>query len=78
MPNVLKIVSLLLSYPTADLLAAAPELHDAIRSDLLTGPREKVWLDALVDDECLECDTCHLSADRVEARDNDHTWLLVE
>lgn len=50
MPNALKIVSLLLSYPTADLLAAVPELHDAIRGDLLTGPREKAWLDALVDD----------------------------
>jgi nitrate reductase delta subunit len=50
MPNALKIVSLLLSYPTADLLTAVPELHDAIRSDLLTGPREKAWLGALVDD----------------------------
>jgi nitrate reductase delta subunit len=50
MPNALKIVSLLLSYPTADLLAAAPELRDAIRSDLMTGGREKAWLDALVND----------------------------
>lgn len=50
MSNALKIVSVLLSYPTAELLAAAPELHAAIRMDLLTGPLEKGWLDALVDD----------------------------
>lgn len=50
MANALKIVSILLSYPTAELLAAAPELHAAIRNDQLTGSREKAWLDALVDD----------------------------
>ena len=50
MPNALKIISVLLSYPTADLLAAAPELHAAICGDPLTGPREKAWLDALVND----------------------------
>jgi len=50
MSNALKIVSILLSYPTAELLAATPELHAAISGDPLTGPREKAWLDALVDD----------------------------
>lgn len=50
MANALKIVSILLSYPTAELLAAAPELYAAIRSDHLTGSREKAWLHALVDD----------------------------
>jgi nitrate reductase delta subunit len=50
MANALKIVSLLLSYPTAELMAAAPELNAAIAADQLTGPREKAWLTALVDD----------------------------
>lgn len=50
MSNAIKIVSVLLSYPTAELLAAAPELHAAIAADRLTGPREKAWLGALVDD----------------------------
>lgn len=50
MSNALKIVSVLLSYPTAELLAAARELHAAISADPLTGPREKAWLNALVDD----------------------------
>lgn len=50
MANVLKIVSLLLSYPTRDLLNAGPELRDALDADTMTGPREKAWLGALIDD----------------------------
>lgn len=50
MANALKIVSLLLSYPTAELIAAAPELNAAIAADQLTGPREKAWLTTLVND----------------------------
>lgn len=50
MANALKIVSLLLSYPTAELIAAAPELNAAIAADQLTGAREKAWLTALVND----------------------------
>ncbi|MHB1103633.1 MAG: nitrate reductase molybdenum cofactor assembly chaperone [Devosia sp.] len=50
MANVLKIVSLLLSYPTRDLLNAGSELRDALDADTMTGPREKAWLGALIDD----------------------------
>lgn len=50
MSNALKIISILLSYPTAELQAVARELHAAISADPLTGPREKAWLDALVND----------------------------
>jgi nitrate reductase delta subunit len=50
MANTLKVISLLLSYPTAELLAAAPELHAALAADPSTGRREKAWLGALVDD----------------------------
>ena len=50
MANALKIISLLLSYPTADLLAAAPEIHAALEADPMTGRREKAWLGALADD----------------------------
>ncbi len=50
MANALKIVSLLLSYPTAELLAAAPDLKAAIAADRFTGPQEKARLSALVDD----------------------------
>lgn len=50
MANALKIISVLLSYPSAELLAAADELREAIAADRLAGPREKAWLRALVDD----------------------------
>ena len=50
MANALKIISLLLSYPTTDLLTAGPELHEALANDWMTGPREKAWLAALIDD----------------------------
>lgn len=52
MANVLKIVSLLLSYPTRDLLDAGPELRDALDADTIAGLREKAWLGALIDDLC--------------------------
>jgi nitrate reductase molybdenum cofactor assembly chaperone NarJ/NarW len=50
MANALKLISLLLSYPTAELLAAAPEIHAALAADRMTGRREKAWLAALADD----------------------------
>lgn len=50
MANALKIISLLLSYPSADLLAAAGELRAALAVDPMTGPKEKAWLAALIDD----------------------------
>jgi len=46
----LKVISLMLSYPTAELQAAAPELKAALAQDTLTGEREKRLLSALVDD----------------------------
>ena len=50
MANALKIISLLLSYPTPELLAAGPDLRAALDADSMTGPREKSWLAALIDD----------------------------
>ena len=50
MANALKIVSLLLSYPSAELLAAKDELHAALAADALTGRKEKALLGALIDD----------------------------
>ena len=50
MANTLKIISLLLSYPTVELLAAAPAMHVVVEADLPTGRREKAWLRALIDD----------------------------
>lgn len=50
MANALKIISLLLSYPTADLIKAAPELHEALAGDPMTGPSEKAMIGALIDD----------------------------
>ncbi len=46
----LKIISLLLSYPTQELLDAAPDLKAALADDTLTGEREKTLLGALIDD----------------------------
>lgn len=50
MANALKIISLLLSYPTPALLAAGPDLREALAADSMTGAREKAWLAALIDD----------------------------
>ena len=50
MANALKIISALLSYPTADLIAAGEELRAAVAADAMTGRREKAWLGALIDD----------------------------
>lgn len=46
----LKIISLLLSYPTEELHRALPELKAALAADTLTGSREKALLGALADD----------------------------
>ena len=46
----LKVISLLLSYPTEELLQAMPELKAALASDALIGEREKVLLGKLADD----------------------------
>ena len=46
----LKVISLLLSYPTEDLQKAVPELKAALTSDTLIGPREKALLGKLADD----------------------------
>jgi len=50
MANALKIVSLLLSYPSAELLAAKDELRAALAADRLTGDKQKALLAALIDD----------------------------
>ncbi len=52
MTNALKITSLLLSYPTQELLDAGPELHAALETDTVIGKKEKAWLGALIDDLC--------------------------
>lgn len=46
----LKVISLLLSYPTEDLQKAVPELKAALASDTLIGAREKALLGRLADD----------------------------
>jgi nitrate reductase delta subunit len=46
----LKIISLLLSYPTAELQQDAPELKAALETDPLTSAREKALLAKLADD----------------------------
>lgn len=46
----LKIVSLLLSYPTRELQEGMPELKAALAADTLTGEREKTLLAKLADD----------------------------
>jgi len=46
----LKIISLLLSYPTEELQKAVPELKSALEADTLTGAREKALLAKLADD----------------------------
>ena len=46
----LKIVSLLLSYPTEELHAGLPGLKAALAADGLTGEREKALLSRLIDD----------------------------
>ena len=48
--NALKILSLLLSYPSAELLEAAGELHAALDADNMLGRRDKALLAALIDD----------------------------
>jgi len=50
MANALKITSVLLSYPTRELLDAAPELHAALEADGSIGKQQKAWLGALIDD----------------------------
>lgn len=50
MANALKIISLVLSYPTRDLLEASAELHQALAADATIGEKEKAWLGALIDD----------------------------
>lgn len=50
MTNAYKIVSVLLSYPTAELAAAGDALRMALDADALSGPREKAALAALIDD----------------------------
>lgn len=52
MANALKIISALLSYPSKDLITAGSELQEALAADALTGPREKAWIEALIDDIC--------------------------
>ncbi|MGB0087680.1 MAG: nitrate reductase molybdenum cofactor assembly chaperone, partial [Rhodomicrobiaceae bacterium] len=46
----LKVISLLLSYPTEELLQAMPELKAALADDAAIGEREKALLDMLADD----------------------------
>jgi nitrate reductase delta subunit len=46
----LKVISLLLSYPSEDLQNAVPELREALASDRLIGGREKALLGKLADD----------------------------
>ena len=46
----LKVISLLLSYPTGELQQAVPELKAALASDTLIGAREKALLGKLADD----------------------------
>jgi nitrate reductase delta subunit len=46
----LKVISLLLSYPTEELLLGVPELKAALASDRLTGEREKALLGKVADD----------------------------
>lgn len=50
MVNALKIISLLLSYPTKALLEAGGDLHLALEADEMTGPSQKKLLGALIDD----------------------------
>ncbi len=46
----LKIISLLLSYPTIEIVEAIPELKEALAKDTLTGKQEKKLLTKLADD----------------------------
>jgi len=50
MANALKIISALLSYPTKELIEAAPELHRALKADVQANARAKAWIAALIDD----------------------------
>ena len=52
MANALKIISVLVSYPTTDLLEAGPQLHAALDADGMIGEGEKILLGALIDDLC--------------------------
>ncbi len=52
MANALKIISLLVSYPTAELLKAGPQLHAAVDDEKTIETEEKASLDALIDDLC--------------------------
>jgi len=50
MANALKIVSVLLSYPGQDLIDAGRELNRQLAFDTLTAPKQKAWLQELIDD----------------------------
>lgn len=50
MNTVLKIISLLLAYPTEELQAAVPALKEALASETSLGLRERVALERLADD----------------------------
>lgn len=52
MTNALKVISVLLSYPSKELLAAGEELHAALAADTGTNARSRLWLGALIDDIC--------------------------
>ncbi len=50
MQNTLKVISVLLSYPSADLIGAARELHAALDADDQTSKTAKTLVRALIDD----------------------------
>lgn len=52
MTNALKLISVLLSYPSAELLGAGAELHAALAADPAMEKRSRLWLGALIDDIC--------------------------
>ncbi len=52
MQNTLKVISVLLAYPSKELLGAQKELHAALDADKETSKTAKAWLAALVDDIC--------------------------
>lgn len=52
MANALKIISLLLSYPTKELLEGADELHQALSADKMANGKTKKLLKKLIDEVC--------------------------
>lgn len=50
MQNTLKVISVLLSYPSKELIGAAKELHAALEADKETSQTAKAWVGALIDD----------------------------